>query len=91
MAENGSRKGGIAIIIMHKRCAFSIMCQLNIQYVYNLVKPDSWITARMIAEKHGINNNSILAYLKQAVLKEVLNIWKLWAKIVPKVLTDGQK
>ena len=40
----------------------------------------------MIAEKLGINNGSV-----QTILKEDLNIRKLCAKIIPKVLTDEQK
>ena len=54
--------------------------------VYDLVKADRRITTRMIAEKLGISNGSI-----QTILKEDLDMRKLCAKIVPKVLTDEQK
>ena len=57
----------------------------NIQYVYDLMKADHRIT-RMIADKLGISNGSI-----QTILKEDLNIRKLCAKKVPKVLTNKQK
>jgi hypothetical protein len=40
----------------------------------------------MIAEKLGISKGSV-----QTILKEDLNMRKLYAKIVPKVLTDEQK
>jgi hypothetical protein len=40
----------------------------------------------MIAERLGISNGSV-----QTILKEDLNMQKLCAKIVPKVLTDEQK
>ena len=54
--------------------------------VYDLVKADRRITTRMIAEKLGISNGSV-----QTILKEALNMRKLCAKIVPKILTDEQK
>jgi transposase len=57
----------------------------NIQRVYDLVKADSRITFRMIAEKLGVSNGSV-----QTILKEDLNMRK-HAKIVPKVLTGDQK
>jgi len=53
---------------------------------YDLVKADCRITTRMIAEKLGISNGSV-----QTVLKEDLNMRKLCAIIVSKVLTDEQK
>jgi hypothetical protein len=40
----------------------------------------------MIAEKLGISNSSV-----HTILKEDLNMQKLCAKIVPKVLADEQK
>jgi transposase len=55
----------------------------NIQRVYDLVKADRRITTRMIAEKLGMSNGSV-----QTILKEDLNMRKLCAKIVPKVMTD---
>ena len=58
----------------------------NIQRVYDLMKADRRITTRMIAEKLGISNSGV-----QTSLKEDLNMRKLCAKIVPKVLTDEQK
>ncbi|KAG5308813.1 SETMR methyltransferase, partial [Acromyrmex insinuator] len=51
----------------------------NIQRVHDLVKADRRITT-------GISNGSV-----QTILKENLNMWKLCAKIVPKVLPDEQK
>ena len=53
---------------------------------YDLVKADRRITTIMIAEKLGISNGSV-----QTFLKEDMNMRKLCAKIVPKVLTDEQK
>jgi len=50
------------------------------------VKADRRIATRMIAEKLGISNGSV-----QTILKGDLNMQKLCAKIVPKVLTDEQK
>jgi hypothetical protein len=58
----------------------------NIQRVYDLVKADRRFTTSMIAEKLGTSNSSL-----QTILKEYLNMRKLCAKIVPKVLTDEQK
>ena len=58
----------------------------NIQRVYDLVEADRRITTRMIAERLGISNGSV-----QTILKEDLNMRKLCAKIVPKILTDEQK
>jgi hypothetical protein len=58
----------------------------NIQRVYDLVMADRRIITRMIAEKLGISNYSV-----QTILKEDLNMRKVCAKTVPKVLTGDQK
>jgi len=58
----------------------------NIQRVHDSVKADHRIITRMIAEKLGINNGNV-----QTILKEDLNMQKLRAKIVPKILVDEQK
>jgi hypothetical protein len=58
----------------------------KIQRVYSLVKADRRITTRIIAEKLRISKGSV-----QTILKEDMNMQKLCAKIVPKVLTDEQK
>jgi transposase len=58
----------------------------NIQHVHNLVMSDHRITTRIITDKLGISKGSV-----QTILKEDLNMWKLCAKIVLKVLTQEQK
>jgi transposase len=58
----------------------------NIQCVHDLVMSDHRITTRTITDKLGISKGSV-----QTILKEDLNMWKLCAKIIPKVLTQEQK
>jgi ribosomal protein S25 len=58
----------------------------NIQRVHDLVMSDRHITTRMITDKLGIIKGSV-----QIILKEDLNMLKLCAKIIPKVLTQEQK
>jgi hypothetical protein len=58
----------------------------NIQCVHDLVMSDHNITTGIITDKLGISKGSV-----QTNLKEDLNMRKLCAKIVPKVLTQEQK
>jgi hypothetical protein len=58
----------------------------NIQCVRDMVMSDRRITTRIIADKLGITKGSV-----QTILKDDLNMLKLCAKIVPKVLTQEQK
>jgi transposase len=53
------------------------------QLVHNLLMLDRRITTRIITDKLGISKGSV-----QTILKEDLNMQKLCAKIVPKVLTQ---
>jgi hypothetical protein len=57
----------------------------NIQRVHNLVMSDRRITTRIITDKLRISKGSV-----QTILKEDLNMQKLCAKIVPKVLTRAK-
>jgi hypothetical protein len=54
----------------------------NIQHDHDLVMSDHLITTRIITDKLGISKGSA-----QTILKEDLNMQKLCAKIVLKVLT----
>jgi hypothetical protein len=54
----------------------------NIQCVHDLVMSDHRIITRIITDKLGISKGSV-----QTILKEDLNMRKLCAKIVSKVLT----
>jgi hypothetical protein len=58
----------------------------SIQHVHDLVMSGCRITPRIITDKVGISKGSV-----QTILKEKLNVWKLCAKIVMKVLTQEQK
>jgi hypothetical protein len=58
----------------------------NIQRVHDLVMSDHRITTRIITDKLGINKGSV-----QTISKEDLNVQKLCARIVLKVLTQEQK
>jgi hypothetical protein len=58
----------------------------HIQRVQDLVMSNRCITTRIITDKLGISKVSV-----QTILKEDLNMQKLCAKIVPKVLTQKQK
>jgi hypothetical protein len=57
----------------------------NIRRVHDLVMSDCRITTRIITDKLGISKGSV-----RTILKEDLNIQKLCAKIVLKVLTQEQ-
>jgi hypothetical protein len=57
----------------------------NIQSVHDLVMSDSRISTRIITDKLGIRKCSV-----RTILKEDLNMRKMCAKIVPKVLTQEQ-
>jgi hypothetical protein len=54
--------------------------------VHDLVMSDCRITIRIVTDKLGNSKGNV-----QTILKEDLNMWKLCAKIVPKVLTQDQK
>jgi hypothetical protein len=58
----------------------------NIQRIHDLVMSDRHITTRIITDKLWISKGSV-----QTILKEDLNMQKLCAKIVLKVLTQDQK
>jgi hypothetical protein len=58
----------------------------SIQHVHDLVMSDRHITTRIITDKLGISKGTV-----QTILKGDLNMKKLCAKIVPKVLTQEQK
>jgi hypothetical protein len=58
----------------------------NLQHVQDLLMSDHHIATRIITDKLGISKGSV-----QTILKEDLNMQKLCAKIVPKVLTQEQK
>jgi hypothetical protein len=58
----------------------------NIHRVHDLVMSDRYITTKIITDKLGISKGSV-----QPIFKEDLNMRKLCAKIVPKVLTLEQK
>jgi hypothetical protein len=58
----------------------------NIQHVHNLVMSDRRITTRIITDKLQVSKGSV-----QMILKADLNMQKLCAKIIPKVLTQKQK
>jgi hypothetical protein len=58
----------------------------NIQRVHDLMMSDCRIATITITDKLGISKGSV-----QTILKEDLNMQKLCAKIVPKVLTEEQK
>jgi len=71
--------------MMHERGTLQHHVDENIQRVHDFVKAD-YIETRLIAEKLRISNGNV-----QTILKEDLNMRKLCAKIIPKVLTDEQK
>jgi C4-type Zn-finger protein len=58
----------------------------NIQHVHDLMMSGRRVTTRIITDNLGISKGSV-----QTVLKEDLNMRKLCAKVVPKVLTQEQK
>lgn len=58
----------------------------NVKRVYDLMMSDHRITTRMIAAQLGISRGSV-----QIILKENLNMWKLYAKFVPKVVSEERK
>jgi hypothetical protein len=58
----------------------------KIQRIHDLVMSDSCITTGIITDRLGISKGNV-----QTILKEDLNMRKLCAKIVPKVLTREQK
>ena len=58
----------------------------NIGKVNELVRSDRRLTVRMMAEELNINRESV-----RTILMKELHMHKACAKIVPKLLSDGQK
>lgn len=65
--------------------AITLSVKENIQCVHDLIMLEYCITTKVNANELGINKNSV-----QTILSKNFNMWKLYAKIVPKVLTQEQ-
>ena len=58
----------------------------NVEHVKQMVHGDRWLTVRMIADELEINRDSVWE-----IITEDLGMWKIYVKMVPKLLDDEQK
>ena len=60
--------------------------ETNVKLVKKIVHGDCLLTVRLISDKLGLNQNNLWQ-----IITEDLGMRKVWAKMVPKLLNNGQK